>query len=61
MEGYPEKKRTCGNCQHRTRPHYYRRDWLYCSKIKSGRTAFGLKRVKSRQEACPHYSEDQEL
>lgn len=47
-----ELKKTCGKCAHAVRKHYYRPDFLYCEVRKSGRTAFGLKRIRSRMEAC---------
>ena len=48
---------TCGKCEHAKRKHYYRKDFLYCEVIKSGRTAFGLKRVKSRSPSCQFFKE----
>ena len=44
--------KTCGKCAHAIRPHYYRRDWLYCEVTASYRTQFGLIKVRSRLPAC---------
>lgn len=43
--------KTCGKCKHHCRPHYYRRDWLYCEK-RPGNTQFNLLKVKSRRPGC---------
>ena len=45
-----DPSKTCGKCTHGIRPHYYRRDWIYCECIKSKRTQFGILKVKSRSQ-----------
>ena len=47
---------TCGKCESAVRPHHYRKDWIYCEITPSKMTQFGLLKVKSRQCACPRFS-----
>jgi len=49
---------TCGKCEFAIRPHYYRKDWIYCEITKSKKTQFGILKVKSRQPACERFSND---
>ena len=49
---------TCGKCGNAVRPHHYRPDWIYCAVTKDNRSQFGIKRVRSRQDACPRFVEE---
>lgn len=49
--------KTCGQCAYVKRPHWYRKDWLYCSIRWCSKTQFGLQKVKSRQTACHKFRE----
>ena len=47
---------TCGQCANAVRPHHYRSDWIYCKVTPCKRTQFGIMKVRSRQPACPMFS-----